>query len=144
MEYVDDYASLKEVYGLLQRCEFPFVPTDWPTAYSALKNTRNYVVRRNGRIAVWIGYHTFTDDQCDLDICVAPEYRGKWATNGLLKEIVSKPLLDYGLKTIRIDVYNKEWRDRLLQEGFRDGYSKPSECIFTHADYAKRFGHVNG
>lgn len=144
MQYVNDYATLQEVYSLLQRCDFPLVPTDWPTAYSALKDTRSYVVKRDGKVVVWIGYHSFTDKMCDLDICVAPEVRGVWATKGLIRDVVSKPLLDYGLEAVRIEAYNPEWRSRLLQEGFSEGYSGPSECIFTHADYEKRFGHVNG
>ncbi len=144
VEYAEDYATLQEVYDLMQRGGFPFVPHDWPTAYAALKLARNYVIKEDGKVVVWVGYHTFTDKQCDLDICVAPEYRKEWLTKGLFKDIVSKPLLDYQLDVVSCKCNDDRFYRSLLRLGFAEGYSEAGECVFTHKEYARKFGHLNG
>ncbi len=140
LAYVTDYPSLAGIYWLMRRCDFPLVPTDFPTAYAALAATRNYVVKRKGKVVVWVGYHNFTDESCEIDVCVTPELRRKWLTKAMAREIISKPLLTYGVKEVRIRTANDKLRADVLRYGFKQGYSGAGECVFTHNDYTKRFG----
>ena len=144
LTYAQDDATLREVYNLLQRCAFPWLPNDWETAYGALQKCQNYIGRQDGKVVLWVCYHTFSDTQCDLDICVVPELKRKWLTKGLFRDIVSKPLLNYGLKLVSCKCYDDAFYRSLLRLGFSEGYSGPSECVFTHKEFKQKFGHMNG
>lgn len=117
---------------------FPMTPPDFITAYACLKEARNFLVKDGDKTIGWVGYHSIGRDSCDLDVCIVPEYQGKWLSKGILKEMFGKPFSKYSLTYFCIDTENMHLKKNLLNKWHLQEIQ--GKCIFTNKDYERAFG----
>jgi len=135
-------SDFKDVYSIMLMGDFPMTPPDFITAYACLKEARNFLVKDGDKTIGWVGYHSIGIRSCSLDVCIMPEYQGKWLTKGILKEIFGKPLKEYGLEDFRIDTDKMNLKSTLLNKWHLQEIK--GKCIFTNEEYERAFGVKNG
>lgn len=134
-------SDYKGIVSLLRDVRFPNLPDDG-SAECVLDTARNFILRKDGEIIGWVGIHSFWNKSCYLDIAIKKNYRGKWLTKGLLKDLGKCIFSDMGMDTLYVECFVSEGVKLAYRLGFQNTLTDPHGgvgMVLTKEVYESKF-----
>lgn len=130
--FVNDEWGIRVIYAMVSK----YLHADG--GKQALYSCKNYAAFEEGECIGWIGYHSFDNGACDVDVCIARERHGKWLTRGVGKWLLNSPR-QFGCNRLYAKAHNPKWEKALLKIGFTRAYNEPSKLVFTYDTLQRKF-----
>ena len=132
------HLDIERIHRLLVKCSLVNEGDVLSTAQK-LMLARNYIISNtDGEVAMWVGYHDLTGDDCQMSVAIAPEWQGRIVTRRVLREMFEIPFNEFGVMNIKMSTSNPKTVVSLLSLGMKLSYDS-GNVLLNKEEYERKF-----